>query len=115
MAMTDVAASGRVENNHIGGTRIYVTLDNKSYSGTAGELVEDVTGEQLKRFSWENVHSVHNHSRIRQKSRILYGVTTLTAADGALLACEHLRHGGVWRLLCKTADGKDILLSRVKQ
>ena len=57
----------------------------------------------------------HKHPFIKQEMRFYFGTTTLTADDGAKLACDHLKHGDDWRLRCKIGDGKEIALYRVKQ
>lgn len=95
-----------------GPTQITVMFDSKSYTGVAGELHDKTTDEMTRRFGWE---SSHEHPNIKQEVKFFYGSTTLTANNGEKLACDHLKHGDDWRLRCKTADGKEIALYRIKQ
>lgn len=106
-------ASATVVNPILLGTaQLSVVLDGKTYTGLAGEARHDTTGEQARRFGWD---PEHKHPHIKQEMKFLFGSTALMAADGTKLECEHLRHGDDWRLRCKTAEGKDIALYRVKQ
>ena len=93
-----------------GATRITVTLNGMTYAGVANESSHDISGEQAIQFGWQ---SDHRHPNIRQEMRFLLGETTLTANDGANLACSHLRHGDDWRLRCKTAQSNEITFYRV--
>ncbi|MFY9327210.1 MAG: hypothetical protein WAO76_04205 [Georgfuchsia sp.] len=95
-----------------GMTHITVTLDGKTYTGVAGELREDVTGEQALRFGWA---PEHKHLFIKQKMRFRFGTATLTTVNGEQLNCDYLQHGDDWRLRCKIGDGKEFALYRVKQ
>ncbi len=94
-----------------GPTQITVMLDSKTYTGVSGELHDETTDEQVRRFEWA---PYHKHPNIKQEMKFLFGSTTLTADDGQGLSCDHLKHGDDWRLRCKTADGKEIALYRVK-
>lgn len=106
-------ASATVESPpvHFGTARFSVILDGKTYTGTAGELRQDTTGEQALRFGWE---PAHRHPNIKQEMKFLIGSTVLVAPDGARLECDHLRHGDDWRLRCKRTGGGEILLQRPK-
>ena len=95
-----------------GATQIAVVLDNKEYTGVAGELNDETTDEQVRRFEWA---PDHKHPNIKQEMSFVFGSTTLTAGDGEKLSCDHLKHGDDWRLRCKTVNGKEIVLYRVKQ
>ncbi len=95
-----------------GNTRITVSLDGKSYAGIAGELKNETTGEQAKRFGWK---LDHKHPNIKQEVNFLFGSTTLAAGDGMLLACDHLNHGDDWRLRCLTAQGNELALYPFRQ
>lgn len=95
-----------------GATQITVMIDSKTYTGVAGELHDETTDEMTRRFGWEPSHL---HPNIKQEMKFLYGSTTLKASNGEKLACDHLKHGDDWRLRCKTANGKEIALYRVKQ
>lgn len=94
-----------------GDTQITVSLDGKTYTGLAGELHDETTGEQARRFGWEPSHV---HRNIKQEMKFLFGSTTLTTNGGDKLVCDHLKHGDDWRLCCKTVNGKEIALYRVK-
>lgn len=96
----------------LGTTHITVTLDGKLYTGVAGELHKDATGEQALRFGWQ---PKHKHFRIKQEMEFYFGTTTLTTADGEKLDCDHLKHGDDWRLRCKLGDANEVALYRVKQ
>lgn len=95
-----------------GATQITVALDNRIYTGVAGELHDETTNEQARRFEWA---PGHEHPNIKQEMSFLYGSTTLTAGDGEKLSCDHLKHGDDWRLRCKTAQSNEIKFYRVKQ
>ncbi|MBI4291856.1 MAG: hypothetical protein HY661_10285 [Betaproteobacteria bacterium] len=95
-----------------GTARFAVSLDEKTFTGAAGELHEDTTGDQAGRFGWD---PSHKHPHIKQEMKFLYGSTTLTAVDGDKLECDHLRHGDDWRLRCKRPGAGDIQLRRVRQ
>ncbi len=111
--MSGNAASATVKYPILwGATQITVMIDSKTYTGVAGELYDETTDEKARRFGWE---SSHEHPNIKQEMKFLYGSTTLTANNGEKLACDHLKHGDDWRLRCKTADGKEIALYRIKQ
>jgi hypothetical protein len=94
-----------------GSTQITVSLNGKTFNGTANESSHDISGEQAILFGWQ---SDHRHPNIKQEMRFLLGETILTANDGAKLACSHLRHGDDWRLRCKTAQSNEIAFYRVK-
>lgn len=108
------AASATVESLPVlfGTARFAVSLDGKTFTGAAGELHEDTTGDQARRFGWA---PAHEHPNIKQEMKFLFGSTTLTAANGDKLECDHLRHGDDWRLRCKTPSDGDIQLQRVRQ
>jgi len=95
-----------------GTTQITVVLDNRIYTGVAGELNDETTDEQVSRFEWA---PEHEHPNIKQEMSFLFGSTTLTAVDGEKLTCDHLKHGDDWRLRCKTVNGEEIALYRAKQ
>ncbi|TBR11099.1 MAG: hypothetical protein EPO47_02520 [Rugosibacter sp.] len=95
-----------------GTTHIAVTLDGKTYTGVAGELHEDIGGEQALRFGWQ---PKHKHYFIKQEMEFFYGDTTLSADGAETLPCDYLKHGDDWRLRCKVGDGKEISLYPVKQ
>ena len=106
-------ASATVENPILLGTaRLSVVLDGKTYTGPAGEARKETSGEQARRFGWD---PEHKHPHIKQEMKFLFGSTTLTAADGARLECNHLQHGDDWRLRCKRAGGGEVHLQRVRQ
>ena len=93
-----------------GATHITVNLDGKIYTGVAGELHEDTTGEQALRFGWQPKQRVS----VRHKLRYFFGTTSLTSDDGGKLACDHLKYVDEWRLRCKIGEGKEIALYRVE-
>ncbi len=95
-----------------GNTRITVSLDGKSFSGIAGELKNETTGEQAKRFGWK---LDHKHPNIKQEVNFFFGSTILASGDGMLLACDHLSHGSDWRLSCTTSHKREIALYPMKQ
>lgn len=95
-----------------GDTRITVSVDGKSFTGIAGKLRNDSTGDLAKRFGWK---LDHKHPNIKQEVNFLFGSTTLVASDGMLIACDHLKHGDDWRLRCQTAQGKEVTLYPFKQ
>lgn len=95
-----------------GNTQIAVALDNRIYTGVAGELNDETTDDQVRRFGWA---PTHEHPNIKQEMSFLFGSTTLTAGDGEKISCDHLKHGDDWRLRCKTVNGREIALYRVKQ
>ncbi len=97
---------------YMGTARIIVMLGGKTYSGAAGPLHLDSTGEQALRFGWD---PAHKHPHIKQEMDFLIGSTTLTSADGATLDCDHLRHGDDWRLRCKKPGGGEVELQRVRK
>ncbi|MDT3736784.1 MAG: hypothetical protein ROZ00_11200 [Denitratisoma sp.] len=107
--MAGNSATATVESPplHSGAARLTVMLDGKTYAGSAGETHEDATGEQARRFGWSKDHK---HKWIKQEMEFLVGSTVLVAADGARLECDHLRHGGDWRLRCKRSGGGEIQL-----
>ena len=108
--MSGNAASATVESPILAGTaHITVSLDGKTYVGAAGEARKDTTGGQALRFGWD---PTHKHPYIKQEMNFLFGSTILKAPDGTQLACDHLRHGGDWRLRCKRGDGREIALQR---
>lgn len=107
-------ASATVESPplYLGTARFIVALGGKTYTGAAGELHREITGEQALRFGWD---PAHKHPNIKQEMIFLFGSTTLTSADGAKLDCDHLRHGDDWRLRCKKPGGGEVALQRVRK
>lgn len=110
----DDSASATVESPplYFGTARLTVVLDGKRYAGAAGELREDKSGMQARRFGWR---PGHKHPNIRQEIKFLFGSSVLTAADGTQLECDHLRHGDDWRLRCKRPGGGEVQLQRDRQ
>jgi hypothetical protein len=106
------SASATVESLPVlfGKAHISVSIDGKMYVGDAGGLAEDETGTQARRFGWE---PAHKHPNIKQEIKFLYGSTSLTAADGDKLECDHLRHGDDWRLRCKRPGNGEVAFQRV--
>lgn len=80
------------------------------YVGGAGELVEDDTGKQARRFGWE---PAHKHPNIEQEMKFLYGSANLTDAGGDKLEYDHLQHGDDWRLRCRKPGNGDVTFQRV--
>lgn len=107
-------ASATVESPplYMGTARLTVALSGKTYTGAAGELRRETTGEQALRFGWD---PAHKHPNIKQEMKFLFGSTTLTSADGAKLDCDHLRHGDDWRLRCNKPGGGEVALQRVRE
>lgn len=101
---SDNSASATVKSPpiHFGTARFTVVMDGKTYVGSAGELREDTSGTQSRRFGWA---ARHKHPNIRQEMKFLFGSSMLAAADGGQLECDHLRHGDDWRLICKKPAG----------
>ena len=97
---------------YFGTARLTVALGGKTYTGAAGELHRETTGEQALRFGWD---PAHKHPHIKQEMIFLFGSTTLMSADGAKLDCDHLRHGDDWRLRCKKPGGGEVALQRVRK
>lgn len=104
-----------------GATRISVKLDEKTFTGVAGELHPETSREQALRFGWQPKHKHYpedynpHKTGIRDKWGYYFGSTIVTTADGEKLACDHLKHAGIWRLLCKSSDGKELALYRANQ
>lgn len=107
----DTATATVVHPIFFGATRITVTLDGRTFTGVAGELHEDVTGEQALRFDWQ---PRRKRISVRRKLNVFFGATTLTSDDGEKLACDHLKYVDEWRLRCKIDGGKEVALYRVK-
>ena len=107
-------ASATVESPplYFGTARLTVVLGGTTYTGAAGELHQETTGEQALRFGWD---PAHKHPHIKQEMKFLFGSTTLTSADGAKLDCDHLHHGDDWRLRCKKPGGGKVALQRVRK
>ncbi len=95
-----------------GDTRITVLHNGKSYTGVAGELIDETTDERADSFGWK---PGHRHPNIKQEMKFQFGTTTLTANDGTLLVCAHMKHGDNWRLRCSTTLGEEIKLYPFKQ
>lgn len=111
--MSGNSASATVKYSLLwGDTQITVSLDGKTYSGIAGKLHNETTGEQALRFGWE---PGHQHRRIKQEVNFYFGTATLAADNGEKLVCDHLKHGDDWRLRCKAVNDKEIALYRIKQ
>ena len=107
-------ASATIESPplYFGTARLTVALGGKTYTGVAGELHPEITGEQALRFGWD---PAHKHPNIKQEMKFQFGSTTLLSSDGAKLDCDHLRHGHDWRLRCKKPSGGEVALQRVRE
>lgn len=55
------------------------------------------------------------HPHVKQEMQLLFGSTTLTAANGATLALDYLQHVDNWCLCCKRPGGGKVALQPVSE